>query len=566
MRILFLLVAIPILCAQANAQWIKIFGGNQGPTLRGVYFVNNKVGYVVGGQEFFPGSATIVKTTDGGWTWTVQVAGVDTGLRAIYCIDENNCIACGYAGNILKTTNGGATWTLKPSGTTQTLRSIDFINQSVGFVCGGAGVILKTTDFGETWTPVANSGTTQDLINIRFANSNVGYAVSSTAAFSSGIVIKTTDGGNNWYPVYTNPQGLLGLAVVNENVVFAGGGNNQGSGPSNYAYIVKTTDGGNTWSQVYAGYGFRTFRGAEFVSPSKGWFVGDLGYLLRTEDGGATWLNDSIHPQGLLGIHFPTSDTGYAVGNLALILKYGSSCTPMSNLVELSGPAFVCSGDTVTYTTTLLSNATYYDWKLPMGSTLIAGQGTASIQMVAGMNSGPLSVTAYNNCDTTNTLTLNLTIAISPPPPVITFQNGVLSSTSASAYQWYLNGNPIPGATNQTYVPVQNGLYYVMITENDCSAMSNVINVVGVGMQIEQSPAPLWAVPNPLQGAGSIICHVDKGELLMTDMFGRVQWKEKMTAPYVKHVHADQLPAGMYWLLLRDDTGRLLARLKWLIE
>ncbi|MCS6917617.1 MAG: YCF48-related protein [Chitinophagales bacterium] len=557
--LLLSLLVISGLCREASGQWQKIFGGNQGPTLRAAFFLNAQTGYVVGGQEFYPGSATIVKTTNGGLSWTTQVAGIDTGLRAIYCLDENNCIACGYGGYIIKTTNGGATWTVKPSGTTQTLRSIDFISATTGFVCGGAGVILKTTDFGETWSPVTNSGTTQDLINIRLASPQVGYAVSSTSAFSNGLVVKTTDGGNNWTPVYTNAQGLLGLAVTDENTVYAGGGNNQFASPSNYAYIVKTTDGGATWTQVYSGYSLRAFRGAHFVTAQKGWFVGDQGYLLRTEDGGASWINDSIHPQGLLGIHFASPDTGYAVGNLALILKYASSCSPMSDLSDFSGPAFLCTGDTAKYSVLPVSGATSYVWQVPPGCTILSGQGTSSLTLLAGLPSGTVTVTAYNSCDTTNTLSLPLTINPSPAKPTITFSNGVLTSSPALAYQWYLNGSAIAGATAQSYIPMQNGFYQVAVTENDCSEISDPYQVVGVSDGLLTEWGTVLAYPNPVKDELTIqLQQPAEGRLLLFDVTGRAVAKRVVNSSPFVHLSLSALPAGIYQVVLFHEAGHVV--------
>lgn len=64
----------------------------------------------------------------------------------------------------------------------------------------------------------------------------------------------------------------------------------------------------------------------------------------------------------------------------------------------------------------------------------------------------------YNKCYVNNT---------APPIPVISEAGGVLSSTSAVTYQWYLNGILIPGATSQNYTPAQTGIYVVRITDSN---------------------------------------------------------------------------------------------------
>lgn len=56
-----------------------------------------------------------------------------------------------------------------------------------------------------------------------------------------------------------------------------------------------------------------------------------------------------------------------------------------------------------------------------------------------------------------------------PSIPTISVSNGTLSSTSATTYQWYLNGDAISGATSQTYTPTASGKYVVRITDaNGC--------------------------------------------------------------------------------------------------
>lgn len=324
-----ILLIIMAITTPSIAQWNLLNSGVTN-TLRAPYFINPNVGVIVG-EPIAPDEAIILKTTDGGLTWVSKPSGTVNALRGVQFIDNNTGFAVGFTGTILKTSNGGDTWTTVASGTTQALRSIHFPSHDIGYICGGAGVILKTTNAGVTWT-IQATGITQDLVNVRFINNDIGFAVSSTGTFTSGIIIKTINGGTTWTAVYTNVNGLLGLAVADENTIYAGGGNNQNVG--GFSYIVRSTDGGTNWEQVYTGLSNGALRGAAFTSPDKGWFVGDLGEMPYTNDGGITWENVSIQGNGLLGIQFPNSNVGYAVGALGTVLKYSPPpCAPPTNLV-----------------------------------------------------------------------------------------------------------------------------------------------------------------------------------------------------------------------------------------
>lgn len=49
-----------------------------------------------------------------------------------------------------------------------------------------------------------------------------------------------------------------------------------------------------------------------------------------------------------------------------------------------------------------------------------------------------------------------------------------LSTVAANTYQWFKNGNEIPGATEQTYITDQSGEYAVNITLNGCSTSASI--------------------------------------------------------------------------------------------
>jgi hypothetical protein len=74
------------------------------------------------------------------------------------------------------------------------------------------------------------------------------------------------------------------------------------------------------------------------------------------------------------------------------------------------------------------------------------------------------------------------TPTITPGGPTTFCQGGsvTLTSSSASGNQWYLNGNPIGGATNQQFVATNTGNYTTIVTNGGCSSSPSVATVVTV--------------------------------------------------------------------------------------
>lgn len=239
--------------------WLRIFSSKSTTEYNpidyrynAIFFVNSTIGYCVGGfySEESPimlPQGTILKTTDGGTTWTEQSNGVSLGLLSVYFIDENNGYAAGDGGEIYKTINGGADWTSANVGFTWSelgvslLNSIFFIGE-IGYVVGSGGKIYKTNNGGRDWIEQV-SGTTNNLNSVYFTDINVGYIVGGKYAYGYGIpgplnatILKTSDGGITWeaqasgtnYPLYS-------VCFTDVNTGYAVGSN---------GIIIKTTTGG----------------------------------------------------------------------------------------------------------------------------------------------------------------------------------------------------------------------------------------------------------------------------------------------------------------------------------
>lgn len=83
--------------------------------------------------------------------------------------------------------------------------------------------------------------------------------------------------------------------------------------------------------------------------------------------------------------------------------------------------------------------------------------------------------------------TTNFTINVLPTPQPVVDEptSGTLSSNlsgSQYTYQWYINGNPLSGATNENYNPLVNGNYTVEVynSTTGCTTVSNVYHYMGL--------------------------------------------------------------------------------------
>lgn len=83
---------------------------------------------------------------------------------------------------------------------------------------------------------------------------------------------------------------------------------------------------------------------------------------------------------------------------------------PGFSLNPIVGPTEFCANTTENYSISLSSGtATYYEWSVPTGSTIIAGQGTSTITVLFGDINGNISVIVTGTCGTLLSTPLNVT-------------------------------------------------------------------------------------------------------------------------------------------------------------
>lgn len=101
------------------------------------------------------------------------------------------------------------------------------------------------------------------------------------------------------------------------------------------------------------------------------------------------------------------------------------------------------------------------------------------------------------NCNGTATGAATVIVNPVPSSPTITLSGTTLISDAPSGNQWYRNSVLIPGASAQTYTPVENGIYYDIVTWNGCSSdSSNNIDVTVTNLEKHMGSA-YQIFPNP---------------------------------------------------------------------
>lgn len=166
---------------------------------------------------------------------SVLNAGIATSqnLKSIHGTDELNLVAVGVSNAIIKSTDGGLTWTsITGPEVGATLNVIVMRTEKEWMIGTATGKLWYTTNGGVSWTQKRFSGDNAGQVrDITFPTPTVGYMSHDTAT-PVGRVFRTIDGGASWYTVpedtsFSLPANLQINSVAscssNPNVSFAGG-------------------------------------------------------------------------------------------------------------------------------------------------------------------------------------------------------------------------------------------------------------------------------------------------------------------------------------------------------
>jgi photosystem II stability/assembly factor-like uncharacterized protein len=174
------------------AQWEILNEGTIGYPIT-MDFVSEDVGWILRSE------GEMLKTIDGGQTWTVLQSEDQLSFRMIDFLNDSVGWSIGNDNVIYKTESGGTDWSAKKIPAPQdwwSYSSIQVLDENHVFIAGDIK-IFKTTDDGASWVNLSLIGIDRIYYQINFLTPQVGM-VFGIIANTGSMIIRTTNGGSSW--------------------------------------------------------------------------------------------------------------------------------------------------------------------------------------------------------------------------------------------------------------------------------------------------------------------------------------------------------------------------------
>ncbi len=385
-------------------------------------------------------------------------------------------------------------------------------------VCRGNTVVISAA---------LSSGSTPLVYNWSNLGTNISYTVNPVSSQSYLLTVTDTNGCSS--------KDSLSLTIYQLPVAFAGNDTSICAGDS---ILIKAT--GSTGYPVLT-YNWNNGLGntdSVKVSPAA-----TTSYILTVADGHSCSDKDTIQ----IMVSFKPLSAGIIAGDTA-------HCKD-SVLVQYSIPVIL--------------HATSYNWTFPQGVTQVGNGNAINLSFPANSVSGNLVVRGVNQCGSGDSSYIHLSLYNVPPTPVIVQNTVTLTSSAPIGNQWYEQGiGTISGATSQSYVPVMNGSYYVIVKIGMCSSdTSNIIKITDFGLD-EMEISHLEIIPNPSQTETSIYYTLKNSELVRISLFEftgkeikNILSEMQSSGKQQVKINVESLPNGIYFCKFKTEKGIICKKL-----
>lgn len=456
-------------------------------------------------------------------------------------------------------------------------------NSVLDIALTGVGPWDITIDDGTTQTPITgitsspyqhqvSTDGTYTLVDVLDANCTGTVSGSATVTTVAGVSISNIQENCNGNE-YTVSFEITGGDPASYNV---SGGNGTLTGntfvsdliPSGQAYTFTADDANSCSPQTISNTVSCGCPAAADIAGIDSICSGETGMVEITLTGTAPFdfeYSDGSNTQTVTGI---TQNTYQIFGNVSttytMVSMNDATCAGVvSGTAEIRQFAFptvsiddedICEGDMVTITPVVDLPGGDYDWS--------NGETTPTVDLSPiTTESFTLSYTK-DGCETTESFDVNVTAA--PLTPTISITGLTLTSDVAVGNQWYKDGAVIPGATNDTYIVSENGVYTSIVSNGDCdSDVSNEIEVTNVGIGELQVSDYAKVYPNPTSGNFTLEMSTqitaDITNVSIVNVLG--QTVRTLDVKQTQKVDISDLNPGVYFVNIQSDKEAASLRL-----
>lgn len=346
--IILVLLFVSLSAQRIDAQWVKI-RNNMFPKRGG----SGAMCYCAGKLWVGVGD-TLTMSPNLGKSWTKMVSplGASTNIRDISFIDAENGLMSTTGQGILKTTDGGTTWTSILSGDGDFWSARFNGSTSVIHVIGNEtiGLVHTSTDGGASWRKDSVGGFVGAL---GIGADHTVYVLAQKVAGTSvtrGWIVSSTDNGQSWKKASTLTDGDCYTLAVDScdsrklyllNEDFA-------ATMDNVSEIFRSSDAGESWAVIDSS-AVPYFAGAMVTTTSAIFATRIAGGIVRSTDKGKTWT-DIGGPQ----TDYDTRTIVALDNNLLFVLDFAGNLWQTKNSGGDSVGVIVTSDETTSFSSAKL--------------------------------------------------------------------------------------------------------------------------------------------------------------------------------------------------------------------
>lgn len=315
----------------------------------------------------------------------------------------------------------------------------------------------------------------------------------------------------------------------------------------------------------------------------------------------------------------PTTSTTYYVRG-----EGGCAATGICSAITISvitipvsagnvvGTPIVCQGAANLYSVTPQAGATSYNWTLPNG--WVGASSGNTISVTSSLTSGTISVTAANFCgasapsslavsvnptitavqnvtlcngqkitvgsisySTSGTYTNMLTrmngcdslvttnLSVDAPIDISTFNSeaDIKANATGASYQWIdcdHNNAILVGETGQSFIPLANGNYAVIVSVNNCSDTSACVNFLTTGIKNIGLRNQIKIYPNPGTTFVFVETTFSSGSIVLLNALGQ-EIKSSTISSQKERIDLSYLAKGIYFIKVVNGDKHLVTKI-----